>query len=357
MAHAHRVHASLLRLQEAAADGRAVGDGTKRTEILVEAETAQLHAPSVEVEAVVRGPLDRANAVAERLAFDLKGVEMWIVDVPEAWFLHGERLFPAPAACKVVGDVNGCPFARHLGSGDAHAVRHDVVFRQRHEPAAAREAEARVPAGVAAGTVGAHRDHVPAFDEVGREVHAPVHVAVRPAAHEAPVEPEHRVGHCAVARKMEFALLGDRERAAVGEGKSPAVVRERIAVPDGARARQVGVERRAVVGKGVGDAGVVGHADGLPVAVVEIRLHVGTRGLRADRATGRARRLEEVASHVVQPVDHGGDAELPHRGKRFVADEPPARSQLRAGGGRMRHTHKTTKKNETSHFTSRRGGC
>ncbi len=135
---------------------------------------------------------------------------------------------------------------------------------------------------------------------------------------------------------MEFAFLGQRKRTAVGKGEPSADVRERIAVPRGARARQVGVERRTVVGEGVGDACVVRYAHGLPVAVVEIRLHVGARGLRADRATGRAWCLEEVAAHVVQPVDHRRDAELAHRGERLVAYEPPARVQLRARGCRLR---------------------
>ena len=88
------VDTRLLQLEEPTLHRGAVVGRTKYAEIVVETHALQLHAASVQLEPARVGiKRDRADAVAERLARDVKRVEVRIVDVPKARRLHRERAF------------------------------------------------------------------------------------------------------------------------------------------------------------------------------------------------------------------------------------------------------------------------
>ena len=117
---ADSVHARLLELQQAALHRLMAVGRANNAEIVVKAYAVEHDASSVELKPpLVRMEGNRADAVSERLPFDLNRVEMGVVYVPQDGLLDLERPSPAPRKRHLVPNVH-----RRL-------VRADVARRDR----------------------------------------------------------------------------------------------------------------------------------------------------------------------------------------------------------------------------------
>ena len=202
-----------------------------------------------------------------------------------------------------------------------------------------------MPARIVLRTIGADGKDILPFLQRRRQIHTPRHIAIRPAADERAIEPHKRKRHRAVAVEEKTAILLLRQFAL--RELDPAIGGlERVAVPRRPRTRQITVERMEIIGEGIGDCGVMRHADGRPILRLERRLQVGMRhpGLRSDACTRRTRQFQQIAALPIQHLKHRGNRELPQGTQRLVLREQPAVVQFntfRACGRKQRQQRRS----------------